>query len=103
MKPHHVTITPTSVHLDGHQLTIHQTGPRIEQIDPQHPLSIVHLPVIAETVELHGDNHHPDEPTPIYDQVKNDLGKARFIATMIEPDGTEKILYRVPKIPGDTQ
>lgn len=68
MRLHHVTITPRSVTIDGIQLTVHEAGPRVEQIGPDHPLSIVHIPVLAEHVTLSGDTHHPDESTPIYDQ-----------------------------------
>lgn len=69
MRPHHVTITPHSVTLDGVPLTVHENGPRVQQIAPDYPLSIVHIPIIAEQVTLSGDTHHPDGPTPIHDQL----------------------------------
>lgn len=35
--------------------------------------SIVRLPVIARTVTVTGDTHDPDEPTPIYDQLVQEV------------------------------
>lgn len=70
MRPHHVTITPRSVTLDGVPLVVHEDGPRVDTLGAD--LSIVHIPVITRTVTLQGDTHHPDEPTPIYDQLMDD-------------------------------
>lgn len=69
MRLHNITITPRSITLDGVPLIVHEAGPRVEQVDPAYPLSIVHLPVIANTVTLQGDTHDPDEPTPVYDKL----------------------------------
>ena len=70
MRLHNITITPRSVTLDGVPLIVHEDGPRIDPTGAG--VSIVHLPVIAQNVTLHGDNHHSDEPTPIYDQLMDE-------------------------------
>ena len=69
MRLHNVTITPRGVTLDDVPLTVHEDGPSIESFGP---VQIVHIPVIAEDVTLQGDNHHSDEPTPIYDQLMDE-------------------------------
>ena len=66
MRLHNITITPRIVTLDGLPLTVHENGPNWEHLGEG--IHIVHLPVIARNVTLHGDNHQLDEPTPIYDQ-----------------------------------
>lgn len=64
---HTVTITPRSLRIDGIPIRAEASGPQVETVATD--LRIVHIPVIAETVEFQGDNHDPDEPTPIYDQL----------------------------------
>lgn len=76
MRLHNVTITPRSVTLDGQRLTVLEDIPLIEPIGLN--MSIVHLPVIARTVTVAGDNHDPDEPTPIYDQLLKDTINANI-------------------------
>lgn len=66
MRLHNVTITPRSVTIDGLPLTVHENGPNWEHLGEG--AHIVHIPVLARLVTLHGDTHDPDEPTPIYDQ-----------------------------------
>ena len=94
MRPHHITITPRSVTIDGIPLTAHETGPTIEPLGPG--LQIVHIPVIAEHATLQGDTHQPDEPTPIYDQLMEEKTKPRIIAQLIHPDGEVETIYRDP-------
>lgn len=97
MRLHHITITPRSVTIDGIPLTVDETGPRVEQIDPDYPLSIVHIPIIAEHVTLQGDTHDPDEPTPIYDQLIAEHHKPRIIAQWVHPNGEVENIYRDPQ------
>lgn len=70
MRLHNITITPRSVTLDGLPLTVHENGPNWEHLGEG--AHIVHIPVLARLVTLHGDTHDPDEPTPIYDQLMDE-------------------------------
>ncbi|MCT1450630.1 hypothetical protein [Corynebacterium sp. p3-SID1194] len=71
MRLHDVEITPRSVRIDGQRLTVLEDIPLIEPIGLD--VSIVHLPVIARTVTVTGDTHDPDEETPIYDQLVQEV------------------------------
>lgn len=65
MRLHRMTISPRNVTLDGVQLIVDLQGPTVEELTPD--LTIVHLPLICETVTLNGDQHDSAETTPIYD------------------------------------
>lgn len=71
MNLHDVEISPRSVRIDGLPVVVEMSGPRIDQLGPD--LHVVHIPLIARTVTLTGDTHHPDAGTPIYDQLKAEM------------------------------
>jgi len=68
MRPHKVNISPRGITLDGIPLLLSDEAPIVETLAPD--LHRVHLTVYASHVQLDGDTHHTPEPTPIYDQLK---------------------------------
>lgn len=70
MRPHKINIAPRGIALDGIPLLHSDEAPTVETVAPD--LHRVHLTVYASHVQLDGDNHHNPEPTPIYDQLKEE-------------------------------
>ncbi|MDK7047779.1 hypothetical protein QP324_04210 [Corynebacterium sp. UMB0012] len=68
MRPHKIDISPRSITLDGIPLLHSDEAPTVETVAPG--LHRVRLTVYADRIQLDGDNHHNPEPTPIYDQLK---------------------------------
>lgn len=71
MRLHDIEISPRSVRIDGTPIIVDESGPRVETLGTD--LHLVHIPVFARTVPLNGDTHDPDEPTPIYDQLLQEV------------------------------
>lgn len=71
MRLHDVEISPRSVRIDGVPAICEESGPRVGTLGPE--VHIVHIPLIARTVTLTVDTHHPDAGTPIYDQLLKEL------------------------------
>ena len=94
MRLHNVTVTPRSVTLDGLSLTVHENGPNWEHLGEG--AHIVHIPVLARLVTLHGDTHNSDEPTPIYDQLIAET-KARTAAHKIRRTRAQHIAAEIRK------
>lgn len=67
MRLHTLEISPRSVRIDGQNIICEESGPRVHSLGED--LQIVHIPVLARTVTITGDTHHPDAGTPIYDQL----------------------------------
>lgn len=70
MRPHKINISPRSIALDGIPLLHSDEAPTVETVAPD--LHRVHLTVYASHVQLDGDSHQSPEPTPIYDQLKEE-------------------------------
>lgn len=68
MRAHKVNISPRSITLDGIPLLHSDEAPTVETLAPG--LHRVHLTVYASRIQLRSDSHDEPEPTPIYDQLK---------------------------------
>lgn len=68
MRPHKINLSPRSITLDGIPLLHGDEAPTIETVAPG--LHRVRLTVYADRIQLDGDTHDSPEPTPIYDQLK---------------------------------
>lgn len=74
MRPHKINISPSSFTLDGIPLLHSDEGPTWEMLGPS--LYRVHLTIYADRIQIDGDHrHHTQEPTPIYDQLKEEEWK----------------------------
>lgn len=65
MRLHKAKVSPKSIIIDGLPLTVLE-NPTIEHLGD---LTVIHVGIFCQHVEIDGDTHQPDEPTPIYDQV----------------------------------
>ena len=65
MRLHKAKVSPKSVTIDGFPITVLE-DPTIEQTDS---LTVLHVGIFCQHVELNGDTHQLDEATPIYDQI----------------------------------
>lgn len=70
MRPHKIRISPRSITLDGIPLLHSDEAPTVETVAPG--IHRVRLTVYADSIQLDGDSHHAPEPTPIYDQIKEE-------------------------------
>lgn len=68
MRPYRIRVSPRGITLDGIPLLHSDEAPTVETISPD--LHRVRLTVYASRIQLDGDTHHTPEPTPIYDQLK---------------------------------
>ena len=68
MRLHKINVSPRGITLDGLPLLHSDEAPTVETLAPD--LHCVHLTVYADHIQLDGDNHRDPEPTPIYDQIK---------------------------------
>lgn len=68
MRAHKLRISPRGITLDGIPLLHSDEAPTIETLGPG--IHLVHLAVYADHIQLDGDTHDSPEPTPIYDQLK---------------------------------
>lgn len=68
MRPHKLRISPRGITLDGIPLLHSDEAPTVETLAPS--IHRVHLTVYADSIQLDGDTHDSPEPTPIYDQLK---------------------------------
>lgn len=59
-------VSPKSITIDGCPLIVEE-NPIIEC---QGALTVFRVGIYCQHVELNGDTHHNQEPTPIYDQLK---------------------------------
>lgn len=68
MRPHRIRVSPRGITLDGIPLLHSEEFPTVETLAPN--LHLVHLTVYAGHIQLDGDTHDSPEPTPVYDQLK---------------------------------
>lgn len=67
---HKIRVNPHGITIDGIPLIHSEEGPTIETLAPN--VHLVHLTVLADSIQLDGDRHYTPEATPIYDQLKEE-------------------------------
>lgn len=77
MKLHNIHINKQGVDIDGHQAIVKKDSLQVEPLDGT-DISIVTLALFAENVVLDANLRRPAhmEPTPIYDQLAQELKSA---------------------------
>lgn len=68
MRLHKLCVSPRGIILDGLPILHSDEDITIKVLRPD--IHRVHLTIYADHIQLDGDNHRTPEPTPIYDQLK---------------------------------